>query len=633
MTGSGRRQLIAGASLTAMSMALLLGPSEAQAQCVGNGNTLTCTGNLSEGVQNPSDFTVPPIEIVIIEDVTEDIAPTQARPDDREGVFYRAEFSDASEIRLDVDLGNFAVRNTVTEPGALGVAATAQESDLFITMRGDISTMGERDAHALAGVTAVGGDVSIISSGNRTTAGEFSNGIYGAILGTFGFATQNGQQIIIIDETGQVINVPGPNGGNGNIGITHSGNILTTGVNADGVRAFLGAGAINLDLTGNIETRGESGSAIVAQGFGANAAISIASQGNLRTSGADSAAIFAAALQDGSIDIRSAGSITTSGANSDGVSAAIGGNGNIDRDLAGDIRTGNSRGIRAYVFGDGNITANIDGRVINSRASAFEATIDGDGDIDLMFEQSFSSSLAAGVRAETGNGDITIEVNQNSFASGTDSDAISALVRGDGNITLRSNGILETGSAGLRARLNGAGDITLVANRISSSSSTPAGAQSPFLLFADHNGTGDIAITSNDVLFARTAGGGGISADHSGTGDIHITTNDQIFDLRNDSVGILAFHQGAGNVLIDVNGNIAVSSSRNSDAIQVSASNGFGSTVNLNTETIAGGSNGAVGVSFVQIDDRTDVDHCPQYRREYDAERSLGRGDPFCQYQ
>ena len=133
------------------------------------------------------------------------------------------------------------------------------------------------------------GDISISSTGNISTKGRYSDGI-------FAYVTDNGD-----------------------IEVTSSGNITTEGRNAFGIAAIGNDdGDVTIASHGNITTTGRDAIGIAAL-VGDNGAISITSVGNVTTSGNDAIGIAATTFGDGPITINSTGSITTSGSDADGI--------------------------------------------------------------------------------------------------------------------------------------------------------------------------------------------------------------------------------------------------------------------------------------------------------------------------
>lgn len=562
----------------------LAAPGAALAGCVLDGAVLTCTGDLTTGVSNPRDFTVPPVETLIIRDLTGDIAPTAENSTETEGVFFRAEFSTAPLILLDVDLGAFAIRTSGGEVAAPGVAATAQESELVVNVTGDIFTDGGESSMAVVAATAVSGDITINSSGVRQTVSDGSAGVRAVILDTFAFADVDGQQIIIIDEIGG-------GRGEGTISVTHEGDISTLGDESNGVRALLGVGDIDLYVTADIITAGEESSAIFAAAEAG--VLTIESTGNLSTVGDESLGIIAVTGFFGIVDITSAGDIQTQGQQSHGIGATVDGDGGITINSQGDIDTAGagSSGLFATVFGDGGILIRSEGDIETqgNNASGITAASTGDADITVQSNGAVTThgQSAFGIVALAENGWAQIYSQGSVTATGAGSAAIVAetdsgfaVVESSGDVTAASGDAIRAWAGSGGAYIFSSGDVV---------AGTDLGAGA---LWAHVAGNGTAYISSEGTV---TAGRGdadmpAIYAEVLGNGSATIFSDGHV-STENDLAHALVAIAENGNAAIGAFGTVEATGA-DADAIHLEADSGFTGNVQIGADAIIRGGSG-----------------------------------------
>lgn len=489
-------------SAAALSAGLTVYAHPAQAQCALDTNTATCTGLLPEGIQNPNLFTVPPVDSLIIRDLTADIKLDENVADEPAAIFYRAEFSNAQTIALDVDLGQFAIRNNQTRAGALGVGVTVQESDLNASVTGDIFTTAVSEGYGIAAASAVTGDITLTSVGRRETLGTFSHAVYAVGVDSFAFANVGGDDIIIIDEIGNTIGVPQPNLSDIDITLDHSGNILTTGNGADGVRAIAGVSTLTIDVDGLIETRGDGAAAVRAQGTAAN--VFLTSTGNRLTSGIQSGGLLAATLGDGGVNITNTGNITTNGADAFGIAGQVGNDGGITIISEGDITTSGAGadGIFASLARSGDLEIASTGDILANGAGASAVDlVTTTGGIQFINEGALSGAggSKAAVFAQTVDGDIAVQNLGAVVSIDETADAVFLSALNSGNVLYVATGDVTPSATGGRGvalqTASGNANISLSGNVIAGGGDA---------LFANTLGDGNVSINVGGNITAGT---------------------------------------------------------------------------------------------------------------------------------
>ncbi|MES0871478.1 autotransporter domain-containing protein [Pseudovibrio sp. SCP19] len=272
------QSLLLSTALIALPIATTV-PTRAQSvspqpQCQISGTTVTCSGDLSVGVDVQGGaggaYTT-----LIIEDVTSNITPSFFLP----GI----QFDSNGNITINSDTGDFFIATD----GRNAIEIDPDGGNVSLTHTGDIQTISQyasgvevRDADA----------VTITQSGDITTDGYYSRGI----------------EVVLSQE----------------ITITHTGDITTTGnMYAQGIYATTqggSTGAITISQTGNVDTLDTSSTALFARSDGTGD-VSITHVGTLTTAGNDSRGIFARARGVGAVTIDQSGTITTSGNSAHGI--------------------------------------------------------------------------------------------------------------------------------------------------------------------------------------------------------------------------------------------------------------------------------------------------------------------------
>ena len=307
------------------------------------------------------------------------------------------------------------------------------------------------------GTSGNGGDIDISNTGNISTNGSLSHGIFVQSIGGGGGAIFTGLEPSSVSLTLS----PDGTGNGGNVSVNQGGNINTAGESSPGVLLqsigggggvvddiFAGsaggignAGNINLSIAGNVSTAGNSSSGICAQsnaGSDSSGNLGLNISGNVQTSGEDSPGFDIESIGGegaGKIDVVQNGDVTTTGDHSEGIkatcSAGTGSGGGIKLSVTGNVYTygKHSDGIRILNEGSGAAAnSNIDINVVGSVAAT------GTGSSGIYASNTYSRA----------NCDINIELNGDLVAGGTGSAGTGVSMIGGINNTLTNNSILTT---------------------------------------------------------------------------------------------------------------------------------------------------------------------------------------------
>ncbi len=453
------------------TLALAGGSAEAQsvspASCTTSGTTVTCSGDLSGGVDidgGSGTFTT-----LNVNDLSTNIAP----PADTSGI----RFVNDGPVNIDVEAGPFTVE---TSGNGHGIAAQSDtDGDVFVETDADITSAGgdaimldseggtltvrntgvltAADAAISAG-TDEGGSIDIRSIGDLTVTdlrGDAaidvriigipgsghddqvvinSNGkLIGGDEGISSFIAGDGDTIItsVGDITAGEQGIQAQTNGVGDITIDSEGEILS--LDDQGILADLRqSGDVKLTSVGRVEARGRFDAALDARvGSGTHTgSIVLSSTGDLSTTGEEGEGITATLEGSGDITVDSEGDIFTSGAGSSVERSSAGlfahrtqsegfqGSGDITIGSTGAITTrGNfSAGIAALIDGDpGAISVTTNGAILTEglEAHGIHARNTGNGSvsIDVTGSVATTSGLSRGIRAETSSGEIDITLN------------------------------------------------------------------------------------------------------------------------------------------------------------------------------------------------------------------------------
>ncbi|MEM6463248.1 MAG: autotransporter domain-containing protein [Pseudomonadota bacterium] len=386
------------------AIAQTVGPPFA-APCVVSGTTVTCTGDVSDGIQvNPSV-----IDTLIVENVD----PPGITPGDGiGGVDFDANDGD---INIDVDTTGTAGIAT-TGDGAEGISAYVNgNGDVDIENTGNVTTDGG-NSQGIEAIVSGSGYIDILNIGNITIDGSSSPGISALVAN------------------------------DGAIDISNTGDITADGFNADGIYAIAVDGDIAISNDGNLTTDGGEAEGVYALVSG-NGYIDILNVGDITTDGLDAEGIYARMNGDGNIDVSSAGNIITNGNVSGGIVTFLGGDGDIAISNDGDVTTysDNSSGIYTLVSGNGDIDISNDGNITtNSNGTNGVFAIAGNGSVSIA--QNGRISAAIGVFALAGD-DLDINVTGDISSDGFGAFAQSTY----GSVEVQSTGDISTGGIALFA--------------------------------------------------------------------------------------------------------------------------------------------------------------------------------------
>jgi hypothetical protein len=297
-----------------------------------SGSIVTCSGNLSTGVDLPNAGG--PFQVLNVGNLATDIAPASGVT----GIL----FTSNGAVELNVDTGPFAIRATdangifaasnggtvtinstadvVTTGGsAVGIQGSGQNALLTITSSGDIATSGNNAFGIAAGT--VYGDIVVTSAGDIATSGTFAAGINVGSIGEL-------------------------NTLEGAITITSSGDIATSGSSAIGINASSVYGPIDITSMGDVAVSGAASIGINAQTQGD---VTITAFGDVAAGPASSVGILGLS-QSGDVYITAYGMVATAGNTAPGIYARAGATATV-RAVGPIVTTGDSSpGIAASGF-------------------------------------------------------------------------------------------------------------------------------------------------------------------------------------------------------------------------------------------------------------------------------------------
>ncbi|MFD0985988.1 autotransporter outer membrane beta-barrel domain-containing protein [Methyloligella solikamskensis] len=324
-----------------------------------SGGTVTCTGNVSSGIDIDQYGPAPDtFDTLIVRDVTADITPASGV----DGIYFGSEGSvTINSDTTDGPGGPFAI--IATGYNTHGVHGFSYTGTTIITHRGDVITRGDYAAgiyaESLSGTTVThrgdittegysspgldgfsySGSVSITQRGEITTRGDYGYGIYAlapdggvsinqtGTIRTRGYSADGiyvqGYRSAAVNQTGDIytqgdyaagINAVSYFGGTR---ITQTGNITTTGYSAPGIAALGIRGPVTVDHTGDITTTGEESFGILAQSY--SASLTIRNEGRITTRGPFADGISVNHIGPGTVSITQTGDIEVLGNGSDAI--------------------------------------------------------------------------------------------------------------------------------------------------------------------------------------------------------------------------------------------------------------------------------------------------------------------------
>lgn len=540
-------------SVAATALFIIAPQQSAQAGpavCTLSGTTVTCTGDQSGGIVSGTDFTAPPVDTLIVEDLTGAIAPD---PGD-DGIYF--EVPDGNNITVSSDTGGFGISTTGDD--AQGIFGYVHgDGNVAITSTGNISTTGD-NAEGIFGYVFNDGNVNITSTGKISATGTDSEGIYGRVIG-------DGN--VSISSTGDVstqgafsYGIFGRAFGDGNVAITSLGNTSTDGNYSDGIYGRVdGIGDVTITSTGDVSTQKDHAEAIY--GFAKNNGnVTISSTGNISTEGESSDGIYGRVNgfgADGNVAIKSTGDISTQKDDAEGIYGAIANNGDVTINSTGEISTAgdDSQGISGRVGADGNVTISNTGNIsiLVSSSEGIYGLIGGDGDLTITNTGDISTTgdFADGIYGRVGdNGNVVITSTGDISTKGNFTDGILGRVGGDGDVTITSMGNISTQgsfSYGINGKVIGNGDVSITnLGDISNIDGFAVG------IYGHITGNGDVTIISSGDISTANGSSEGIYGDISGNGDLVISHKGNI--TAANSAGIQANVDGTGGISITHSG-------------------------------------------------------------------------------
>ena len=304
------------------------------------------------------------------------------------------------------------------------------------------------------GSSGNGGDVAVTNSGMITTSGAAGYGVFAQSIGGGGGAAGNINRGLGKLDLGQGIAVGNTGGGGGNGGkvtVNNTGDIVTSGVGAEGifVQSIGGGGGVagnsgnSLTATSAVAALALAGSAGAA---GAGGDVNVVETGNITTSGANADGIFAQSVggqgKGGNVNVTVIGSVVALGAGSDGVVAqSTGGTVAATQTTATSLR--NVQGSRV---GISNTTVTPqDAGATNSSGNVTVTITDG--------TTIQAGPGAVGVRLVGGANNVLVNDGTIMTSDGLNGTAVSDT---DGNNTIQNNGYL----VGSLALGSGKSDLT-----------------------------------------------------------------------------------------------------------------------------------------------------------------------------
>lgn len=386
--------------------------------CATVGTTMTCTGDLSDGVIATNVVTV-----LNVNSLTTDIAPAA-----NDGI----NFTSSGTIAIATDTGDFEI--IASGVGAKGVYANASGAGaVSVTHTGDITSGAGRGISAFS------------SSGAVTTD---SSGIIQADLEGI-YAKSDGAAAVSVSHTGDITSTS-------NRGIYAGSNtgMVTTVTSGDiqsedrGIYAkTTGAAAVSVSHTGDITSDNNRGIYVLSWG----GAVTTVSHGTIQ---AADAGIFANTIGAGAVSVTHIGDITSTlnrgiDARSDSGAVTTVSGGDIQADGAG--ISANTNGAAAVsVTHTGDITSALN-RGIDARSNTGTVTTVSTGNIQ---------AVDAGISADT-NGTAAVSVTHTGDITSTLNRGIDARSNGGAVMTV-SSGTVQAENDGVYAGSTGAGAVSVI---------------------------------------------------------------------------------------------------------------------------------------------------------------------------
>ncbi|MCR9137583.1 MAG: autotransporter domain-containing protein [Alphaproteobacteria bacterium] len=503
---------VAGIALGAVLFTL---PFPAYAQCITDGTTVTCTGNVLDGVIDGVDFFAPPVSIIEIFDITGNITPAVGV----NGLL--AQTSGANEpLVIAIDIAPFSIVTQGSMTEGIRAETDGDNSDLTLTNRSAIITDGIESPGIFAQTNGNNSDLTLTNRGAIATQGEFTLGIVARSQGTDGSVAVDNWGAITTDGFEGSGILGRSLGANSPVAITNFGAItthdyLSRGILAQSNKSNSGVTVINRGVITTLRAESRGIDATI-EGTANNSPITIENWARIATAGDGADGIFT--LSEGGfnpITVTNLGGITTWGDNSEGiVSDSVGNNSPVAINNLGVITTRGelAHGILTEAYSaDSPI-------IVNNRADVIANGPDADGIRAIVLDASspVMINLDGGiVRGGTGDG------------SGVDLEAVVGLstvnVFAGTTVTTLGNNAIEGGGGDT---INNWGIVT-----------------------------GNVDLGGGTNIFNNRIGGLFNAGTTVNLGGVHLLTNDGIF--APDGVGTLGTANVTGNFVQSGSGNLA----------------------------------------------------------------------------
>ena len=346
--------MLFGGGLAALAQSFTPGSPE----CTASGTTVTCTGDLSDGVEVDAGADGTYTELYV-NTLDGNIDP----PIGTGGIVFTSDSN--SNIAITADIGDHSITLESAELSGIsldviaGVLASSNGGDVEVDMTGTIIAKGDtgiddkvrgqsRGIHARSAINNVAsGKVKVTMDGDITTEGNNSQGIHAS----------GGD--VTVDMTGTITTTLGSSGGilaesdaesdddiSGDVTVIMDGDILTQGGKSAGISASSDAGKVTVDMTGTITTLGGESNGITASTKSDDDMKVIVNKGAvIKTKGNSSKGIsVGGSVADNmviGVDVKGAVIETSGASNSSGIHASFEDNSNIDItvDVTGSITT------------------------------------------------------------------------------------------------------------------------------------------------------------------------------------------------------------------------------------------------------------------------------------------------------
>ena len=439
---------------------------------------------------------------------------------------------DGAGIRAEQDINSTTGNITVTTGANSQITTNDSQAD------GIHAYLGQEDG---GGGAASNGNVTVDAQGSIKTNGTSSaEGIFAAI------SNSNATGDIDVTFRGSTIETTGTGVsrgilvrqmGSGDVTVKHHGDLIkTAGAGAHGISIATGlagtnggtsatVGRIDVDLTGKIETQGNSAKGIQVDLRNQSDGVTITSTSDIKTQGNSAAAIEILAnygvTDTGKITIdQTGGRFETDGASSHGIYVYTNAQqGDIEVNLTDtvmDLKGGNSDGIGIF-----QTSANSDTDIVVNTSGGSITLLDnptsgGIANYGIVVYQ--DNNADGNITINNAGTDITTKLGTDGLANG--SDAIYAGFRNNasgatGDVKVTNTGTLSTqgvNSVGIRATNNGSGKVDVQNN----ANITTAGASSHGIRTVATTGDTSIRVGADSIITTQGNNAIGIYASSSG---------------------------------------------------------------------------------------------------------------------